>query len=176
VTKRRVYDSDRHVHFVTFSCYKRRRLLDSDRAKRITIGHLGSTLAKLNGICLGFVIMPDHVHAMVWFPETEQLSRFMNHWKTASSISIKKLYREAFSSYETISGPDDRIWQERYYGLNLWSRGKVEQKLDYMHLNPLRAGLVEKPEAYPFSSARWYLLNKSVGVPIRWPDGLEADG
>ncbi|MGD9854323.1 MAG: hypothetical protein AB7U20_05165 [Planctomycetaceae bacterium] len=37
---RRVYDSERHAHFVTFSCYRRRELLQHDQAKRIVIGHL----------------------------------------------------------------------------------------------------------------------------------------
>jgi hypothetical protein len=37
----RVYDKERHAHFLTFSCYKRRRLLDVDRAKKIVLGVLG---------------------------------------------------------------------------------------------------------------------------------------
>ncbi len=49
MVKRRVYDDDKHVHFVTFSCYRRRTLLEADRAKRIVIGHLGSRLTKRDG-------------------------------------------------------------------------------------------------------------------------------
>ena len=78
MVKRRVYDDQKHIHFVTFSCYKRRKFLQPDRAKRIVIGYLSSRLAKHDGLCIGFVIMPDHVHALVWFPKTRQLSPFMN--------------------------------------------------------------------------------------------------
>lgn len=68
MVKRRVYDDEKHIHFVTFSCYRRRQYLQSERARRIMIGHLGSRLTKHDGLCLGFVMMPDHVNALVWFP------------------------------------------------------------------------------------------------------------
>ena len=68
MVKRRVYDTQKHIHFVTFSCYKRRKHLQHDQAKRIVIGTMGSRLAMQQGLCLGFVIMPDHVHALLWFP------------------------------------------------------------------------------------------------------------
>ncbi|MEX0702388.1 MAG: hypothetical protein WD069_09860, partial [Planctomycetales bacterium] len=65
---RRTHDSEGHARFVAFSCHRRRRLLDDDRCKRIVIGALGAELAKRKGVCIGFVVMPDHVHALVWFP------------------------------------------------------------------------------------------------------------
>jgi putative transposase len=88
MVKRRVYDDQKQIQFVTYSCYKRRNLPQPDRAKRIIIGHLGSRLARYDGLCIGFVIMPDHVHALVWFPKTRQLSPFMNKWKDQSSSSV----------------------------------------------------------------------------------------
>ncbi|MBD3674978.1 MAG: hypothetical protein HUJ26_15785 [Planctomycetaceae bacterium] len=69
MVKRRVYQNEKHVHFVTFSCYRRRQLLSLDSSKRIVIGQLGSRLVKHSVLCTGFVIMPDHVHALLWFPE-----------------------------------------------------------------------------------------------------------
>jgi hypothetical protein len=47
---RRVYDNERHAHFVTFSCYRRRKLLEHDRATRIAIGRLGACLTKRDGL------------------------------------------------------------------------------------------------------------------------------
>lgn len=96
---RKLYDDEKHIHFVTFSCYKRRKFLQHERAARIVIGNLGSRLARHNGICLGFVIMSDHVHALIWFPETGQLSPFMNEWKTQSSIALKVLLRTELPNY-----------------------------------------------------------------------------
>ncbi len=44
-----------------------------------------------------------------------------------------------------------------------------------MHKNPVRAGLVEKVVDWPWSSARWYFEQKTVGVRISWPPGMEGD-
>jgi len=175
MVKRRIYDNDKHVHFVTFSCYKRRNLLQHDQAKRIVIGQLGSRLAKHDGLCLGFVIMPNHVHALVWFPEVRQLSPFMNKWKDQSSRQLKELFRTQFPNYWTQIEKTDPIWQPRYYGFNIWSRQKVDEKLEYIHMNPVRAGFVKKAVEWKWGSASWYYSGKSVGLPIGWPPGLETD-
>ncbi|OYW17131.1 MAG: hypothetical protein B7Z55_13140 [Planctomycetales bacterium 12-60-4] len=175
MVKRRVYDQEKHIHYVTFSCYKRRKFLEPDAAKRIVIGQLGSRLARHNGSCLGFVVMPDHVHALIWFPEPGQLSPFMNKWKDQTSLAIKELYSQQFTNYWSRIPNSDPIWQARYYGFNIWTRTKVDEKLNYMHLNPVEAGLVQRADEWPWSSARWYLHRRTVGVPIRWPPGFDTD-
>jgi len=175
MVRRRVYDREKHIHFVTFSCYKRRKHLQHDRAKRIVIGTMGSRLAKQNGLCLGFVVMPDHVHALVWFPEVMQLSQFMNKWKELTSKSLKQVLPWMFPKYWSTMESADPIWQPKYYGVNIWSRDKLEEKLDYIHQNPVRAGLVESATDWLWSSARWYVQHQSVGVPISWPPGMETD-
>ena len=119
MVKRRVYDDQKHIHFVTFSCYKRRNLPQPDRAKRIVIGHLGCRLAKHDGLCIGFVIMQNHVHTLVWFPETRQLSPFMNKWKDQSSRVLKELFRTRFSNFWSQIDDSEPIWQPRYYGFNI---------------------------------------------------------
>lgn len=175
MVKRRVYQSQKHVHFVTFSCYKRRNHLQHDQAKRIVIGNLGSRLAAHEGCCLGFVIMNDHVHALVWFPKSHQISSFMNKWKELTSKRLKTFLSQHFPNYWSRIESSDPVWQPRYYDFNIWSRTKVEEKLDYMHLNPVRAGYVERAADWRWGSAPWYLLKKSVGIPIAWPPGLETD-
>jgi hypothetical protein len=52
---------------------------------------------------------------------------------------------------------------------NIYSKFKIKKKLAYMHANPVSAGLVSHAENWIFGSARWYLLGKSVGVPIAPP-------
>ena len=44
------------------------------------------------------------------------------------------------------------------------------EKLEYMHANPVRANLVDRPEQWKFSSIGYYILGKSVGLPIEIPD------
>jgi putative transposase len=171
--KRKIYDDNLHAHFVTFSCFKRRRLLNPDRAKAIVIGNLHAQLRKRNGLCAGFVIMPDHVHAIVWFPQPKQLSGFMNKWKDQSSAAIKQLFAASFPAYWATLDATDGVWQPKYYAFNIYTRKKLDEKLDYMHKNPVEEGLVQRAVDYQWSSARWHILLTPVGIPIHCPPGLE---
>ncbi|WP_459558330.1 REP-associated tyrosine transposase [Lacunimicrobium album] len=173
--KQQSYDDEKHIHFITFSCFKRRKYAKTPRAKRMIIGSLGSQLARLKGICLGYVIMPDHVHTLVWFPHTGQLSDFLDHWKNQSSFHLKQLFRTRYPQYWSRVDDNDPIWQTRHYGFNIWNRKKVLEKLDYMHTNPIRAHLCERITDYPWSSARWYESRSTVYLPISWPPGLELN-
>jgi len=167
--KRRIHGEGTYAHYVTFSCYKRRQLLGPDVCKRIAIGTLGSQLARQKGICAGFVVMPNHVHAMVWFPEEYQISPFMDKWKELSSKQIKDVYSRQFTAYWSKLGSDDPVWQPRYYGFNVYTERKLQEKVEYMHNNPVRAGLVKDVCDWPWSSARHWIFGKSVGVPLSWP-------
>ena len=168
MTKRRVHDNEMHAQFVTFSCYHRRRLLDHDRAKKIVVSYLAMELYTAGGTCSGFVVMPDHVHAIVWFPEPQCLGDFVKQWKQRSSRQIKSLYRDHLHGYAAKFDLSQPIWQARYYPFNLYSEAKAEEKLDYINKNPVTAGLVERAVDWPFSSARFWLLGKSVGVRLGW--------
>ena len=153
---RAIYDDELHDHFINFSCYRRRRLLDHDGAKRIVLGVLNSQLAARKASCVGFVVMPDHVHAIVWFPVAGQLSVFMQQWKRLSSYQIGEWTRSTLVHYAEAIGGGDPFWQAKYYSFNLYSEEKVREKLSYMHENPVRAGLVSQPCDWAFSSARFY--------------------
>ncbi|MEX0937024.1 MAG: transposase [Pirellulales bacterium] len=90
---RRIVDDELYAHFVTFSCHRRRRLLDLNHPKRIVLGVLSQELQRTKGKCIGFVVMPDHVHALIWFSRPGCLSRFMHEWKRYSSRLIRQWYR-----------------------------------------------------------------------------------
>jgi putative transposase len=126
---------------------------------------MGSQLAKQDGLCHGFVIMPNHVHAVISFHLPEQLGYFMKQWKQRSSVKIKKCLFEYGKNYVSWDYSEP-IWQGKYYDFNIFSIKKSNEKLEYMHNNPVRAGLVEYPEDWLYSSCRWYMLGKSVGVSI----------
>ncbi|HEV3166164.1 MAG TPA: transposase, partial [Isosphaeraceae bacterium] len=123
--------------------------------------------------CVEFVLMSDHVHAVVWFPEPGQLSRFVHEWERRSSYRIRAWYRAGNAHYFDASTFGDRFWQPKYHAFQIVSRAKLEEKLDYMHLNPVRAGLAERAMQWPWSSSRWYEEGQSVGVPIAWVPGME---
>ena len=165
--KRKIYDTQGHAHFVTFSCYKRRRLLDHDHAKQIVINELRVQLEKQNGSCMGFVIMPNHVHAILSFNDINQICKCLQGWKRRSSYRIKQLFKNSLVSYGARISLHDPIWQAGYYDYNLYSDHKTLEKLRYIHNNPVKAGLVKNPCDWLYSSARFYEQGIYVGVPIR---------
>jgi putative transposase len=85
------------------------------------------------------MVMPDHVHALVWFPETGQLSACMQSWKRRSCIGLWDWYRQVSSNYVADFGEGDRFWRPKYQAFEIDERKKLEEKLQYMHENPVRA-------------------------------------
>ncbi|MBX3448918.1 MAG: transposase [Planctomycetaceae bacterium] len=166
--KRRIIDDALYTHFVTFSVSQRRKLLDHDHPKRILLGVLNHQLQSFAAKCVGFVIMPEHVHALIWLPETGQLLRFLHGWKRMSSFTIRQWYREHAPNYCEEFGEGERFWNPKYYAFEVDNEAKLEEKLVYIHLNPVRRDLVGRPEEWQWSSARWYIAGRSVGVPIEW--------
>ena len=63
-----------------------------------------------------------------------------------------------------------RVWQRRFYDMNIWSERKVIEKLNYMHANPVRRRLVVSPDQWEWSSYRYYhLQDDSVLAMDRLP-------
>jgi REP element-mobilizing transposase RayT len=88
-SKRQIIDRELYAYFVTFSVYRRRRLFSHDQPKRLLLGVLNAELTEHETRCVSFVIMPNHVHAILWFPKPHEISRFMHAWKRKSSFHIR---------------------------------------------------------------------------------------
>src|SRR5438445_1891409 len=58
------------------------------------------------------------------------------------------------------------IWQARFYDFNVWTEKKRIEKLRYMHRNPVKRGLVVRPEEWRWSSFRHYALKEKGPVEI----------
>src|SRR4029450_3107945 len=110
MSEQRLRSADaRYVFFVTFSVYKRRRLLDLDQPKRFVLGVLNHLLDSMAGRCVGFVLMPDHVHALVWLPDPEEITRFLHGWKRMSSFRIRQWYAAHAANYFAGFGAGERF-------------------------------------------------------------------
>ena len=62
--ERKIFTGEGHYHYVTFICHGRRKLLSDPRAKQIVIQVLSKQTVKYKAKLAGFVIMPNHVHAI----------------------------------------------------------------------------------------------------------------
>ena len=109
-----------------------------------------------------WVIMTNHIH-MIVSSEKENLSDIIRDFKKYTS---KKIY-EAIENNPKESRKrwmlwllkkDDRIWfwEEGYHGEEIITQEFFDSKLNYIHLNPVRAGMVEKEEEYLYSSCGDY--------------------
>ena len=62
------------------------------------------------------------------------------------------------------------VWQRRFYDFHVFSERKRVEKLRYMHRNPVKGGLVQEPEQWPWSSYRSYAYGEKGSVTVnQWP-------
>jgi putative transposase len=164
--KQRILHLPGHRHFVTFSTYKRRRFLAPDRTRDIVVEVLQKKLIEHQIFCVGFVVMPNHVHAILFGNESFNVSQFVQIWKKTSSYRIKRFYERELTHYQDACPNEGPIWQPGFYDFNLESEKMINEKLQYMHNNPVQDGLSPTPISWNWSSARNYELGKQVGVTL----------
>jgi len=166
MTRRRIADYPGARHFVTFSTYQRRRFLEPARTKEIVVEALQGCLVDHDASCTGFVVMPDHVHAILFGEAEYKVSQFIQVWKKTSSYRIKQFYREYMTHYGQFCPDECPVWQAKFYDYNVESDEKLNEKLDYMHENPVTAGLCDYSTLWLWSSDRFYEQGLGVGVNL----------
>jgi len=118
--------------------------------------------------------MPTHWHGIIWREGGLDLSGFMRDFKRFTSVQLrKKLAQRNQESEFIISKSSDghiryRIWKERFDVVSITSDHILQVKATYIHNNPVKAGLVETPEEWLYSSAGFYYQERDTGVPVRW--------
>ena len=144
------YQRAGHDHFITFSCFQRRPLLGSAAARSLVEESLEGARLRY-GLCIfGYVIMPEHVHLLVTEARRGLLSTAIQALKL--SVAMRRSERP--------------FWQPRYYDFNVFTRRKLVEKLRYIHRNPVRRGLVDRPDDWSWSSYRHYLTGETGTVEI----------
>ena len=164
--KRQIINLPGQRHFVTFSTYQRRRFLDSARTRDIVLEVLQRCLVVHRAGCPGFVVMPNHVHAILFGEPEFKISRFIQVWKKTSSYRLKHFYALEINHYRDLCPEKCPIWQAGFYDFNVESDEKLIEKLEYMHNNPVEAQLAPTSVEWGWSSARFYECGEEVGVTI----------
>jgi len=124
-----------------------------------------------------FVIMDNHIHMVCY---AENLPRLMQEFKsyTASRLiqSIEKsgnkrlLNDLAYFKRHDKSESRHQFWQEGYHPQAVTTEEIMNQKMEYLHFNPVRRGLVDKPEYWRYSSASSFY----GGVPVMDVDRIDV--
>ena len=163
--------TEERLFFITTTCYKWYNLLDSEECKSIICENIKFYNHAYLAQTTGYVIMPNHFHLILYFKEKSNLSGFMRDFKKFSAYAIRGwLETNNADMLEMIrinsSKQKFKVWQDRFDDLYLENRKTLEVKLEYIHQNPVKKGLVSLPEEYRYSSARFYYLNEPVDLPI----------
>ena len=160
------YQQTRHLHFVTFTCYHRRPLLADARARDVFLQIL-ETVRRWYGFWItGYVVMPEHVHLLVSEPERKSLALSLQMLKQMVARRVLPKLAQRTEHLPLATAPATPFWQERYYDFNVWSEEKRVEKLRYIHRNPVKRGLVERPEDWRWSSYRHYQTGEEGVVEI----------
>ena len=131
------------LHFITFSCYERRQYLHSASSRDLVVDALTRMSGSYDFDIHGFVVMPNHVHLLIGEPRQGTLAKAMQ----AIKLSVAK------------RSPCRPFWLARYFDLNVYTDRKRIEKLEYIHWNPVKKGLVERPEDWKWSSFRRELIS-----------------
>ena len=150
------YQHSGHLHFITFSCFQRMPLLGSAAARSTFENALEATRVRYGFCVIGYVVMPEHVHLLLTEPRRGSLS---------TAVQAIKIF--------VANRQDERpFWLPRYYDFNVFTGRKRIEKLRYIHRNPVRRGLVDRPEDWAWSSYRHYATGEAGAVEIEseWTD------
>lgn len=117
----------------------------------------------------GYCLMPSNIH-MVFRDKNNEPSKLLKEFKTYTSKAIRKsieansqeskkewmlwMMKRAAEKKSNVS--NYQFWQHHNKPIELWSNAVIDQKMDYMHDNPVVSGFVSKPEDWKYSSAGDY--------------------
>jgi REP-associated tyrosine transposase len=161
-------------HYTTTVCFNRVPVFRSEVACEIFINALRETRERCKFKLIGYVLMPDHSH-LILNPLNRDISVVMRRLKSTSARHILDWLRESNHAASlgklALAVPQSRshthsLWLKDFSSIDLWTTRFVRQKLNYIHLNPVRAGLCKHPAEWKWSSYRSYFPHEPGSLPI----------
>jgi putative transposase len=146
------------------------RIFQSVKACKILIDVLSEIKTIHPFKLVGYVLMPDHIHLLI-NPVNSDLSIILRKLKGKSARQIIDWLKSGnhLRSLEKLrlnaTGQEFAVWQKSSFVVDLVSPKFLRQKLDYIHLNPVRAELCNAPQDWRFSSFSAY-FPAGLDVPI----------
>ena len=129
----------------TFSCYRRRPLLQTARARNVFVQELSRVREEMKFRLIGYVVMPEHVHLLLSEPAIGTPSTVLQRLKQRVSRRMSKRrnrvlanqLRLGFDCEEETRTP---FWQVRFYDFNVYSDGKKSsEKLNFSRVTAKRS-------------------------------------
>jgi len=167
-TKYKFRDQDR-LYFVSFAVVNWIDLFIRNEYKQIILDSWKHCQTHKGLEIYGWCIMSSHIH-MIIGTNGDKLENIMRDMKKHTSIELRKaieqhpgesrrewmLWMMERAGKKNSQNSDFQLWQQDNHPIELFDDKILHQKLDYIHNNPVEAGIVENPEDYLYSSARDY--------------------
>jgi putative transposase len=148
------YNEPGHAHELTFSCFHGLQLLSKDRTRQWFISAMRCARRDLKLDLWAYVIMPEHVHVLLWPRESTYeirkvrtaLKAPVTHRALRFLRSTAPQFLEKLKDVQPSGDVHYRFWQRGGgYDRNVFEAATLLQMIEYIHNNPVRRGLVEKP-------------------------------
>lgn len=166
-----------HLYFVTTSAVDHAHLFRRDVIKRILLDSLNYMRVQHWISLFCFVIMPNHLHFIARFLEKHPVSDVVREFKKHTSKQIIRQY-QAEENYGALAFLEQaasdirdqkyKVWEDGYDARDIFTPDFLRQKMTYIHNNPCQPHwqLAERPEDYPWSSARFYVLSEPAIIAV----------
>ena len=159
--------------FITAVGKDRLSIFRTDKIKQLTCDAIDEARTSAGFLLFAYVLMPDHLHMLTDAPLKPSVilqyikgivaRRVINHLKEQDyESSLRKLRHADWKRNHRFS-----LWQHDSDVFSVTSESKFMEKVNYIHLNPVRAGLVERAELYRWSCARWWKKAPAEDEPLR---------
>jgi putative transposase len=171
------FDPD-HLYFITTTTADHTHIFQRDIVKRLVVDAL-HYISLMNHVSLyAFVIMPNHVHVIIQCPPDFPPKDWARAFKTSAAQLIVRLYQVEENQAALrrlaalVTRPDrqeHKVWEDGYLPKSIVTPEFLVQKMTYTHNNPVQEHwrLVDVPEDYAWSSARYYLQDEPCIIPIQ---------
>ncbi len=164
------------IHFITATIIDWVDVFTKNTYKDIIIDCLAYCIKEKGMLLYGYVIMSNHIH-LILQSKTGRLSDLIRDFKKFTSKNIlEKIINEPESRREWMlerfkkatethsRNKNYQFWQYGNHAEEIYSHKFMWSKLDYIHLNPVRAGIVKKASHYKYSSASNYVDNEGLVI------------
>jgi len=150
------------AHHVTQRGNNRQAVFHSDHHRFLYLELLRSQSARYGMRILGYCLMSNHVHLVVVPTEASSLARALGRTHAEYALALNRT-----------EGRSGHVWQNRFFSSPLDARHLL-RALQYVELNPVRAGLVPQAWDWPWSSARAHIREAPVDPMLdsNWRDHL----
>lgn len=161
--------------FITFSCNRRLPLFNNERICEAFLCAVDRARKKYPFELFAWVIMPEHIHMMMRPSDACPLKTPLASIKTSVGSVVVRRWRKLNAPILTrITDPDGtpRFWQHGGgFDRNVRDDEEFCKEIKYIHLNPVKRGLVTAPELWKWSSVRWWMGQREGEFPCDPPPG-----